>query len=53
MRIHGASFQRSLQLLDQAISLDPNYARAYAIKFFRGQQPGECSTDCGRPDERP
>lgn len=28
------AFQRSLQLLDQAISLDPNYARAYAIKSF-------------------
>lgn len=29
-----AAFQRSLQLLDRAISLDPNYARAYAIKSF-------------------
>jgi serine/threonine-protein kinase len=28
------AFQRSLQLLDQAISLDPNYARAHAIKSF-------------------
>jgi TolB-like protein len=28
------AFERSLQLLDQAISLDPNYARAYAIKSF-------------------
>lgn len=28
------AFQRSLQLLDQAISLDPNFARAYAIKSF-------------------
>ena len=27
-------FQRSLQLLDKAISLDPNYARAYATKSF-------------------
>ena len=27
-------FQRSLELLDQAIALDPNYARAYAIKSF-------------------
>jgi serine/threonine-protein kinase len=28
------TFQRSRQLLDQAIALDPNYARAYAIKSF-------------------
>lgn len=28
------AFQRSLKLLDQAIALDPNYARAYAIKSF-------------------
>jgi serine/threonine-protein kinase len=28
------AFQRSLQLLDQAIELDRNYARAYAIKSF-------------------
>jgi TolB-like protein len=28
------AFERSLQLLDQAISIDPNYARAYAIKSF-------------------
>jgi serine/threonine-protein kinase len=28
------AFQRSLQLLDQAISLDPNYARAHAMKSF-------------------
>jgi TolB-like protein len=28
------TFQRSLELLDQAIALDPNYARAYAIKSF-------------------
>jgi TolB-like protein/Flp pilus assembly protein TadD len=28
------AFQRSLRLLDQAVSLDPNYARAYAIKSF-------------------
>ncbi|MGI8705688.1 MAG: TIR domain-containing protein [Sphingomicrobium sp.] len=28
------AFQQSLKLLDQAISLDPNYARAYAIKSF-------------------
>lgn len=28
------ALQRSVQLLDQAISLDPNYARAYAVKSF-------------------
>jgi serine/threonine-protein kinase len=28
------AFQRSLELLDKAISLDPNYARAYATKSF-------------------
>ena len=28
------AFQRCLQLLDQAISLDPNYGRAYALKAF-------------------
>lgn len=28
------AFQRSLQLLDQAIALDPNYARAFALKAF-------------------
>ncbi len=28
------ALQQSLKLLDQAISLDPNYARAYAIKSF-------------------
>ena len=28
------AFQRSSQLLDQAIALDPNYARAYALKAF-------------------
>ncbi|MGE5952839.1 MAG: TIR domain-containing protein [Qipengyuania vulgaris] len=28
------AFQRCLQLLDQAISLDPNYGRAYALKSF-------------------
>lgn len=28
------AFQRSLQLIDQAISLDPNYGRAYALKAF-------------------
>lgn len=28
------ALQRSLQLLDQAISLDPNYGRAYALKAF-------------------
>ena len=28
------AFQRCVQLLDQAISLDPNYARAYALKAF-------------------
>jgi serine/threonine-protein kinase len=28
------AFERSLQLLDQAISLDPGYARAFAIKSF-------------------
>jgi serine/threonine-protein kinase len=28
------AFQQSLQLLEKAISLDPNYARAYAIKSF-------------------
>lgn len=29
-----AAFERSLQLLDQAIALDPKYARAYAVKSF-------------------
>src|SRR5215213_5730053 len=28
------AYKRSLQLLDQAIALDPNYARAHAIKSF-------------------
>ena len=28
------ALQRCLQLLDQAISLDPNYGRAYALKAF-------------------
>ena len=28
------AFQRCLRLLDQAISLDPNYGRAYALKAF-------------------
>ena len=28
------AFQRCLQLIDQAIALDPNYARAYALKAF-------------------
>ena len=28
------AFQRCLQLIDQAISLDPNYGRAYALKAF-------------------
>jgi TolB-like protein/Tfp pilus assembly protein PilF len=28
------AFQRCLQLLDQAIALDPNYGRAYALKSF-------------------
>lgn len=28
------AFQRCLQLLDQAIALDPNYGRAYALKAF-------------------
>ena len=28
------ALQRSVQLLDQAISLDPDYARAYAVKSF-------------------
>jgi serine/threonine-protein kinase len=28
------ALQQSLQLLDKAISLDPNYARAYAMKSF-------------------
>ena len=28
------AFHRSLQLIDKAISLDPNYARAYALKSF-------------------
>ena len=28
------ALQRCLQLLDQAISLDPNYGRAYALKSF-------------------
>ena len=28
------AFQQSLELLDKAISLDPNYARAYAMKSF-------------------
>jgi serine/threonine-protein kinase len=28
------AFQQSLQLLEKAISLDPNYARAYAMKSF-------------------
>lgn len=28
------AFQRSLQLIDQAIALDPNYGRAYALKAF-------------------
>lgn len=28
------ALQRSLQLLDQAIALDPNYGRAYALKAF-------------------
>jgi TolB-like protein/Tfp pilus assembly protein PilF len=28
------ALQQSLQLLDKAISLDPNYARAYAVKSF-------------------
>ena len=28
------AFQRCVQLLDQAIALDPNYARAYALKAF-------------------
>lgn len=28
------AFQRSLQLIDQAIALDPNYGRAYALKSF-------------------
>lgn len=28
------ALQRCLQLLDQAIALDPNYARAYALKSF-------------------
>lgn len=28
------AFQQSLELLEKAISLDPNYARAYAIKSF-------------------
>lgn len=42
------AFERSLQLLDQAIAIDPNYARAYAIKSFvsnqlarRARTPGE------------
>lgn len=30
----ASAFRRSLKLLDQAIALDPNYARAYAIKSF-------------------
>ena len=29
-----SAFQRSVQLLDEAIALDPTYARAYAIKSF-------------------
>jgi serine/threonine-protein kinase len=28
------SFQGSLQLIDKAIAIDPNYARAYALKSF-------------------
>lgn len=28
------AFQRCLQLIDQAIALDPNYGRAYALKAF-------------------
>jgi TolB-like protein len=28
------AFQRCLQLVDQAIALDPNYGRAYALKAF-------------------
>ena len=28
------AFQRCLQLIDEAITLDPNYARAYALKAF-------------------
>lgn len=28
------AFEQSLQLLDKAIALDPNYARAYAMKSF-------------------
>ena len=28
------AFQRCVQLLDQAIALDPNYGRAYALKAF-------------------
>ena len=28
------AFQRSLQLIDQAIALDPDYGRAYALKAF-------------------
>ena len=29
-----SAFRRCMQLLDQAIALDPNYARAYALKSF-------------------
>jgi tetratricopeptide (TPR) repeat protein len=32
------ALQRTLTLLDQAISLDPNYARAYSIKSFATNQ---------------
>ena len=33
-QLTAPALQRSLQLLDQAIALDPNYGRAYALKAF-------------------
>lgn len=35
------AFHRSMQLIDKAIQLDPNYARAYALKSFFASNLGE------------
>ena len=38
------AFRRSLQLIDKAISIDPEYARAYALKSFFANNLAEFAT---------